>query len=91
MPCLSKARGDFKRVVRKFKHVKKEFAQFQKAVSEIDRSSPCDIRKLKLRISKVKKIAALFEKLIEKTSGEAMKTLVDKFHNHVESVIDVDH
>ncbi|KAI4476634.1 hypothetical protein M0804_013413 [Polistes exclamans] len=57
-------------------------------MSEIDRSSPRDIRKLKLRTSKVKKIAAIFEVLIEKTAGEAMKTLVNKIHNYVKSVID---
>ncbi|KAI4476338.1 hypothetical protein M0804_013675 [Polistes exclamans] len=30
----------------------------------------------------------IFEELIEKTYGEAMGTLVDEIHNHVESVID---
>ncbi|KAI4476869.1 hypothetical protein M0804_013196 [Polistes exclamans] len=79
---------ELKRVVRKFEYVKKEFAQFQKAVSEIDRSSPREIRKLQFRIFKVKKIAAIFKELKEKTFGKAMKTLVDKIHNHVESVID---
>ncbi|KAI4476524.1 hypothetical protein M0804_013503 [Polistes exclamans] len=85
---FTRTRGAVKRVVRRFEYVKKEFAQFLKAASEIDRFSPRDIRKLMLKISKVKKIVALFEKLIDKTSGEMIRTLVDEIHNHVESVID---
>ncbi|XP_043497161.1 uncharacterized protein LOC122520907 [Polistes fuscatus] len=88
MPRLSSARGDVERVIRRFEYVKKEFAQFQKAVSEIDHTNPRDIMKLKLRISKVDKNVAILEELIEKTSGETMGTLVDEIHNHVESVID---
>ncbi|KAI4476344.1 hypothetical protein M0804_013659 [Polistes exclamans] len=88
MLCLSRKRGDVERGLRRFDYIKKKFAQFQKAGSEIDRFSPRVIRKLILRISKVKKIVAIFEELIEKTSGEAMGTLVDEIHNHVESVTD---
>ncbi|KAI4476343.1 hypothetical protein M0804_013680 [Polistes exclamans] len=88
MLCLSRTRGDVERVVQRFEYVKKKFALFQNAVSEIDRSSPRDIRKLMLRNSKVKKIVAIFEELTEKTFCESMGLLVDEIHNHVESVID---
>ncbi|KAI4476866.1 hypothetical protein M0804_013193 [Polistes exclamans] len=88
MRRLSSARGDFERDLRKFEYVRKEFAQFQKALGEIDRTSPSDIVKLKIRISKIVKDVAILEEMIEKTSREAIGMLVDKIHNHVESFID---
>ncbi|XP_014614210.1 PREDICTED: uncharacterized protein LOC106792345 [Polistes canadensis] len=80
MPRLSSARGDVDRVLQRFKFLKKGFVQFQKALSKIDRTSPRDIMKLKIRISKIDKDLAKLEEMEENQLGDSYASALRGSH-----------
>ncbi|KAI4476209.1 hypothetical protein M0804_013795 [Polistes exclamans] len=88
MPRSSSALGEAERVVRRFDLIKKGFAQFQELLSEIVRTSSLDIKRLKIRISKLDKDLTTLEEIVEKTSEEAIGTLVDEINIHSSAALD---
>lgn len=83
------SRGETERIVRKYGRVKRGIEQLKKLLSEVNRTSPLDIKRLKVRIIELDKDVAILKEIMEETPENTEEKLVEEINTHFEAVLDI--